>query len=81
MAGLTRAAGPASPATLVVDPLRCKGIGMCAHLAPGVVALDAWGYPLLPTAPVSGRELAAARVAATGCPRRALLLEPAADRS
>lgn len=62
-------------ATVRVDPIQCVGIGMCAHLAPGVVALDTWGFPVLPRTPLSGRELAAARTAASACPRRALFLE------
>jgi len=64
--------------TVVVDPLRCQGIGMCAHLAPGVIALDSWGFPIVPGGPVTGRERVAAGRAANGCPRRALLIE---DRS
>ncbi len=69
------AGGAARALGLVVDPVRCQGVGMCAHLAPGVIALDSWGYPIVPRHPVTGRELAAARNAAAGCPRRALLLE------
>ena len=61
--------------TVLVDPLRCQGIGMCAHLAPGVIALDEWGFPIVPRGAVTGRERVAAGRAANGCPRRALLLE------
>ncbi len=59
---------------LRVDPIACDGVGMCAHLAPGVVRLDSWGYPRVPDRPLTGtdRDLAARAVA--GCPRRALEL-------
>jgi ferredoxin len=58
-----------------VDPIACDGIGMCALAAPGVVALDPWGFPIVPTGPVDRR---AARRAAKACPRRAILLAAAA---
>ncbi len=66
---------PAALDQVRVDPIACDGIGMCAHLAPGVIAVDRWGYPVLPVEPISGRDLRAARAAATACPRRALFLE------
>ena len=57
---------------LEVNPLDCAGIGLCAHLAPGVVELDRWGYPVVPEGDLSaGDERRAAR-AVRGCPRRAL---------
>jgi ferredoxin len=59
---------------LVVDPVRCDGIGMCAHVAQRVVELDAWGYPLVPPAELGGADARAARAAVKACPRRALLL-------
>jgi ferredoxin len=82
LAGLRRraATGSGGALTVVVDPVRCQGVGMCAHLAPGVIALDSWGYPMVPRHPVTGRERSAARSAASGCPRRALLLEESPGR-
>jgi ferredoxin len=65
---------PAPTTRLVVDPVACGGIGICAHLAPGVVALDSWGFPVLPPDPLDGADLRAARNAVAGCPRRALFL-------
>lgn len=60
---------------LRLDPVACDGVGICAHLAPDVVTLDSWGYPLLPTQPLSpSRQRQAAR-AVTGCPRSALFLD------
>jgi ferredoxin len=60
---------------LRVDPVACDGIGMCAHLAAGVVTVDAWGYPIVPDRALTRREKAAAKVAVAGCPRAALFLE------
>jgi ferredoxin len=66
-----------APARLRIDPIACDGIGMCAHLAPGLIVLDTWGYPIV-TGDASGPAgLRAARAAAAGCPRRALVLETA----
>ena len=61
---------------LVVDPVSCEAVGLCAHLAPDVVALDRWGYPVV-AAHLTGRDEAAAARAVRGCPRRALhLVDP-----
>jgi hypothetical protein len=67
LAGLRRraATGSGGALTVVVDP---------------VLALDSWGYPMVPRHPVTGRERSAARSAASGCPRRALLLEESPGR-
>ena len=61
---------------LVVDPVRCAGVGMCAHAGRRVVDLDDWGYPLVPDAVLYGADVRAARAAVKACPRRALLLVP-----
>jgi ferredoxin len=66
----------AEPAVLLrVDPVACDGVGMCAHLAAGVVTVDSWGYPIVPTHPLGRRARAAAAVAVAGCPRKALFLQ------
>ncbi len=62
------------PVRLRVDPVACDGIGLCAQLAGGAVALDRWGYPVL-DAELDPREVAAARRAVRACPRRALWIE------
>jgi ferredoxin len=62
---------------LRLDPAACEGIGMCAHLAAGVVGLDSWGYPLTPDRPLEPHERRAARAAVAACPRRALFLADA----
>ncbi len=59
---------------LVVDPVRCTAVGMCAHVGRRVVDLDDWGYPLVPDAVLDGADVRAARAAVKACPRRALLL-------
>ena len=61
---------------LVVDPVACDGVGMCTQLAPDVVTLDTWGYPVVPREPLTGEEARQAARAVAGCPRRALLLVP-----
>jgi len=59
---------------LRVDPVACEGIGMCAHLADGLVRLDSWGFPVVPDRALSDPERRRARRAVAGCPRRALEL-------
>jgi ferredoxin len=59
---------------LVVDRVRCDGVGICAHVAARVVDLDDWGYPVVPDRPLTSRDARAARAAVRACPRRALLL-------
>jgi len=65
---------------LRVDPLACDGIGICSHLAPGLIAVDSWGYPIVSREALGERELRPAQAAVTGCPRRALFLQPPAQR-
>lgn len=66
-------------ATLVLDPTRCDGRGLCHDVAPGLISLDEWGYPLLASGtlrqPLEGPEVAAARAAAAACPLLALHVE------
>jgi ferredoxin len=59
---------------LVVNPVACDGVGICAHVAPDVVRVDSWGYPILPRRALTPAELKQARAAVTACPRRALLV-------
>ena len=60
---------------LRLDPVACDGVGMCAHIAPTLIGLDPWGFPLMPGEPLGERDRGAARRAVAGCPRRALFLE------
>lgn len=58
--------------TLRIDPMACQGIGMCAHLAPELVGLDRWGFPVLPRDRIDANDARAAVRAVRGCPRKAL---------
>ena len=59
-------------ARLLVDPVRCVGVGICLHVAPEVVRSDSWGYPIV-TDPTDARADRQADAAVRACPRRALL--------
>jgi len=67
--------GAGATSRLRIDPVACDGVGVCAHLAPDLIELDRWGYPVIRAGDLSRRELAAARRAVQGCPRKALLIE------
>jgi ferredoxin len=74
-------------ARLRVDMVACEGIGQCVLVAPGLVGLDRWGYPVV--LPAAGADAgsgagergddAAARRAVRACPRHALWLAEAAS--
>ncbi|HET7017185.1 MAG TPA: ferredoxin [Streptosporangiaceae bacterium] len=66
---------PPGLALLKVDPIACDGRGLCAEIAPELVTLDDWGYPIVPTQPVPPRWLTHAREAVRLCPKLALRLE------
>jgi ferredoxin len=66
---------PDSSPRLRIDSIACDGVGICSHLAPDVITVDAWGYPILSAAPLLGRLHAQARRASAGCPRRALFID------
>lgn len=63
---------------LKVNPILCDGFGHCHELAPELVNIDEWGYPIITSEPTATSELAAyesARYAVRGCPRQALRIE------
>ncbi len=67
---------------LRVNPILCDGFGHCAELAPDLVHLDEWGYPIIVSEPVPLANLGAlgsARYAVRGCPRQALRVERVAE--
>jgi len=69
---------------LSINPILCDGFGHCGELAPDLVHLDEWGYPIITTVPVPLSNLAAlesARFAVRGCPRQALRIDRVADPS
>ncbi|MEI8056273.1 MAG: ferredoxin [Actinomycetes bacterium] len=70
--------GPAPDGTthLRIDPSICDGVGICSHLAPDLITLDSWGYPILDTHAVPrGRALRQAEAAVAACPKKALFLQ------
>jgi ferredoxin len=74
---VVREARPPRPAAgssaLRIDPSVCDGVGICAHLAPDLVTVDSWGYPILrPGVLGSASERRQADAAVAACPRRAL---------
>ena len=60
--------------SLVVDPIRCDGTGVCAELLPERISLDPWGYPIIEPGAVPDHLLDHAQRAVTSCPRLALTL-------
>jgi ferredoxin len=63
---------------LRVNPILCDGFGHCHELAPELVRIDEWGYPIIEGQPTSLNELEilkSARLAVRGCPRQALRIE------
>lgn len=61
---------------LVVDPVACDAFGFCAEVAPELIHLDEWGYPVI-DGEVTRATRAAADHAVAICPRRALSLRSA----
>lgn len=72
----------AAPPTerLRVDPIACRGIGVCALTAPDLVELDRWGFPAPVDGPLTSAEREQAARAVRACPRQALWLAPPAHR-
>jgi ferredoxin len=73
---------PAGPETenekqLLVDWVRCEGHGLCAHLVPELIHLDANGFPVIMDIPVPPWLEKDAQQAVEMCP--ALALRLAAD--
>jgi len=62
-------------ARLRINPIECDGIGMCSHVAPDLITVDRWGFPVLPSDPIEPGDLRQARAAVAVCPRRALFLD------
>jgi ferredoxin len=60
---------------LRVDPVACDGIGICSHLAPDLVTVDTWGYPVVAAVSLDRRRRRRADAAVAACPRRALFVD------
>lgn len=72
MAERTTARPTAARRRLRVDPVACDGIGICAHLAPDLVRLDTWGYPIVSADRLDAATQRQAAAATAACPRKAL---------
>jgi ferredoxin len=60
---------------LRVDPIGCKGHGICAELLPELIRLDDWGYPIIRDAPIKAPLMDDVRQTISACPALALRLE------
>ena len=58
---------------IVVDPIACDAFGHCAELAPELLSLDEWGYPVVEHDVTSETRSLANQVVKL-CPRRAITL-------
>ena len=57
-----------------VNPIACRGHGLCAELFPERIRLDDWGYPIVDPEPVPKGLDRHARRAINSCPVLALAL-------
>lgn len=62
-----------SERVLRVNPISCDGRGLCAEIAPELITLDDWGFPITGTVPAGLTD--AAEAAVRICPLLALRLE------
>lgn len=62
-------------ARLRIDRTRCAGHGICVLFVPGMLDLDAWGFPELQAEVVDPGDLRRAARAVNACPRQALAME------
>ncbi|MGC8465388.1 MAG: ferredoxin [Acidimicrobiales bacterium] len=60
---------------LEINPLLCNGHGICVLMAPDLLALDPWGFPVQLSERLVIRELGAANRAIKACPQAALSLK------
>jgi ferredoxin len=60
-----------NPPALLLDATSCDGVGMCALVAPDMITLDAWGFPVI-DGEAAAAKVKKARAAARACPHRAL---------
>jgi ferredoxin len=67
--------------SLEVDPIACRGHGLCAELVPERIRLDDWGYPIVEDEPMSSSVEAHARRAVAACPTLALRLAASSGRT
>ncbi|HAM24332.1 MAG TPA: ferredoxin [Actinobacteria bacterium] len=60
---------------IVVDWVACDGHGLCAQMAPELIDLDDWGFPIITHQPEDQRSNLLAQSAVEACPVLALRLE------
>jgi ferredoxin len=70
---------PLHTTRLLVDPVACEAVGLCSHLAPTLIDLDRWGYPIMSSDNLTESEVGPADRAVRGCPHRALHADQAAE--
>ncbi len=58
-----------------VDRIACDGRGLCAEIAPELIDLDDWGYPILYPGALPEELVGSAEDAVGICPKMALRLE------
>jgi len=58
---------------LEINPIACSGHGLCADLAPELIEMDEWGYPIIHERVPSDLAVHAKR-AVNACPALALRL-------
>jgi ferredoxin len=61
---------------LEINPIACTGHGLCADLAPELIEMDEWGYPIIHER-VPGDLAVHAKRAVNACPTLALRLSRA----
>jgi ferredoxin len=66
---------------LRVDWIRCEGFGLCGDLAPDLIGLDEWRYPIIDPSVAADSRLSDALLAIDCCPMRALSLVDAGTGS
>jgi ferredoxin len=60
---------------LRVDWIKCDGYGLCGDLAPDLIDLDDWRYPIVRAEAIDGGLIHEAQRAVDCCPMKALVLE------
>jgi ferredoxin len=74
---MTAAEEMAAGTVLRVDPIACDGRGLCTEVAPELIWMDDWGFPIIADGVVPACLRSAAAEAVRMCPKLALRLEPA----
>jgi ferredoxin len=65
---------PTAEQRMRVDWPQCKAHGLCAEIAPEIIHLDEWGYPVFDPGAVDPADLLTAKKAVQVCPTLALRL-------